>query len=98
MEPDVFKRLQGTARQEPVELPAELWTKIVYNVAAAYKRSGERRTQLLDAPPNLNALVRPLRHVRRRDHGHGHSQSEAERELEKQADIFVQERDYLISL
>jgi hypothetical protein len=49
MEPDIFKRLQGTARQEPVELPAELWTKIVDNMAAAYKRSGERRTRLLDA-------------------------------------------------
>jgi hypothetical protein len=40
MEPDVFKRLQGAARREPVELPAELWTKIVNNMAAAYKRSG----------------------------------------------------------
>ena len=49
MEPDVFKRLQGVALWEPEELPAELWTKIVYNMAAAYKRSGERRTQLLEA-------------------------------------------------
>jgi hypothetical protein len=49
MEPDIFKRLQGAALREPVELPAELWTKIVDNMAAAYKRSGEGRTQLLDA-------------------------------------------------
>jgi hypothetical protein len=40
MEPDVFKRLQGAARREPVELPAELWTKIVYNMAPRISEAG----------------------------------------------------------
>lgn len=94
MEPDVFKRLQRAARQEPVELPAELWAKVVYNMAAAYKRNGERRTQLLDALRIL-WLGRFASYVAETS---GMDTVEAERELEKQADIFVRERDYLISL
>lgn len=91
---DVLKELEKASKEEPVDLPPELWAKIVYNMAAAYKRNGEKRTHILDALRIL-WLGRFTSYVTAtKDMG----TIEAEREIERQAEIFEQERDYLISI
>lgn len=91
---DILKELEKAAQRAPVDIPPELWTKIVYHMAAAYKRNGEKRTNILDALRIL-WLGRFTSYVNdTRDMG----TVEAEREIERQAEIFEQERDYLLSI
>ncbi|RZN34229.1 MAG: glycosyl transferase family 2 [Methanophagales archaeon ANME-1-THS] len=91
---DLFKELETAAQKEPAEIPPELWAKIVYHMAAAYKRNGEKRTLILDALRIL-WLGRFTSYVNdTRDMG----TEEAEREIERQARIFEQERDYLLAI
>jgi len=91
---NVFKELEKASQKEPVDLPPELWAKIVYNMAAAYKKNKAERTHILDALRIL-WLGRFTSYVNAtKDMG----TIEAEREIERQAQIFEQERDYLISI
>ena len=91
---DILKELEKASRKEPVDIAPDLWAKIVYEMAAAYKKNGEKRTQLLDALRIL-WLGRFTSYVNdTKDMG----TVEAEKEIEKQAVIFEQERDYLISI
>jgi glycosyltransferase involved in cell wall biosynthesis len=92
--PDVVNELARAAKAEPVTIAPELWAKIVYNLAAAYKHYEEKRTRILDALRILwlgrfVSYVNDTRDMEPR---------EAEREIEKQAEIFERERDYLISI
>jgi hypothetical protein len=91
---DMRNELEKAAQKEPVEITPELWAKIVYHMAAAYKRNGEKRTHILDALRIL-WLGRFTSYVNdTKDMG----TEEAEREIERQARIFEQERDYLLSI
>lgn len=91
---DVFKELKKVYKEEPVYIPPDLWAKIVYNMASAYKKNSEKRVQLLDVLRIL-WLGRFASYVKdTKDMG----TKEAEKEIEKQAEIFEQERDYLISI
>lgn len=91
---DVLRELEKGSKEEPVDLPPELWAKIVYNMAAAYKKNGEKRTNILDALRIL-WLGRFTSYV---NETKDMETKEAERAIEKQAEIFEQERDYLISI
>lgn len=91
---EVRKELERASRKEPVDIRPELWAKIVYEMAAAYKKNGEKRTQLLDALRIL-WLGRFTSYVNdTKDMG----PEEAEKEIESQAAIFEHERDYLLSI
>jgi hypothetical protein len=92
--PDVVNELARAVKAEPVTIAPELWAKIVYNLAAAYKHHEEKRTRILDALRVL-WLGRFITYV---NETRGMEPNEAEREIEKQAEIFERERDYLISL
>lgn len=89
-----FKELEKTAQKEPVNVTPELWAKVVYNLAAAYKKQEDRRIQILDALRILwmgrfASYVVATKDMETKD---------AEREIERQAEIFERERDYLISI
>lgn len=89
-----FKELEKTAQKEPVDITPELWAKVVYNLAAAYKKHEDRRIQILDALRILwmgrfASYVVATKDMETKD---------AEREIERQAEIFERERDYLISI
>ena len=91
---EVLKELEKASRKETVDISPELWAKVVYNMAAAYKKNEERRTQILDALRILwmgrfASYVVDTKDMETKD---------AEREIERQADIFERERDYLISI
>lgn len=91
---DVFKELEEAYKKEPVDITPDLWAKIVYNMASAYKINGEKRIQILDALRILwwgrfASYVNETKNM---------ETEEAEREIERQAEIFEQERDYLISI
>jgi hypothetical protein len=91
---DMRNELEKAAQKEPVEITPELWAKIVYHMAAAYKKNKDERTLILDALRIL-WLGRFTSYVNdTKDMG----TEEAEREIERQARIFEQERDYLISI
>jgi glycosyltransferase involved in cell wall biosynthesis len=91
---DVFKVLERASKKEPVDIAPDLWAKIVYNMASAYKKNGEKRTQILDALRILwwgrfASYVNDTKNMETK---------EAEREIVRQAEIFEQEREYLISI
>jgi hypothetical protein len=44
---DVFKELERASKKEPVDIAPDLWAKIVYNMAAAYKKNGKREFRYL---------------------------------------------------
>jgi len=91
---DVFEELGKASQKEPVDIPPELWAKIVYSMAAAYKKNKAERIHILDALRILwlgrfTSYVNDTKDM---------NTEEAEREIERQAQIFEQERDYLISI
>lgn len=91
---DVFKELEKAAQKDPVDITPDLWARIVYNMAAAYKRNGEKRTNILDALRILwmGRFASYVNDTKDMD------TNDAEREIERQAEIFEQERDYLKSI
>ena len=91
---DVFNELEKASKKEPVDIAPDLWAKLVYNMASAYKKNEEKRIRILDALMIL-WLGRFTSYV---NETKDMETKEAEREIEKQADVFEQERDYLISI
>jgi len=91
---DVFKELESASKKEPVDIAPDLWAKIVYNMASAYKKNGERRIPILDALRIL-WLGRFASYV---NETKDMETKEAEREIVSQAEVFEQEREYLISI
>ncbi len=91
---DVFKELEKVYKEEPVYIPPDLWAKIVYIMASAYKKNSEKKVQLL-AVLRILWLGRFASYV---NHTKDMGTKEAEKEIEVQAEIFEQERDYLISI
>jgi hypothetical protein len=94
MAKDIFKELEKAAQKEPADIGPDLWARIVYNMAAAYKRNAEERTNILDALRILwmGRFASYVNDTKDMD------TNEAEREIERQAEIFEQERDYLKSI
>ncbi|MHC1582194.1 MAG: glycosyltransferase family protein [Candidatus Syntropharchaeia archaeon] len=91
---EVFKELENASKKDCVDISPQLWARLVYNMASAYKKKKEERMQILDALMVL-WMGRFASYV---NETKDMETEEAEEEIERQAEIFEEERDYLISI
>ncbi|MHC1635325.1 MAG: glycosyltransferase, partial [Candidatus Methanospirareceae archaeon] len=82
VEEEVFKGLERAFKGEKLHIPPDLWAKVVYSMAAAYKKHEKMRTQILDALRIL-WLGRFATYV---NETIDMEMEEAEREIERQAE------------
>lgn len=94
--PDVFKELKKATKESTVNIEPHLWVKLVYNLAAMYKKAEDSRqkVRVLDALRKL-WLGRFASFVVETK---GMSGTKTEKVLEQQAEIFEQEIEYLKSI
>jgi len=90
---NLFPELKDAIEGGEVRMGPDLWSRLVYSLAAAYKRA-EDKTSVLNA---LRALWLG-RFVAYAQETKGMDVEETERVLEEQAQVFERNRDYLLSI
>lgn len=94
VEKNVFNELEKVSKRDAVDISPELWAKLVYNMASAYKKNREGKIQILDALMSL-WLGRFASYV---NETKDMETKEAEKNIDEQAEIFEKEKNYLISI
>ncbi len=90
--PELYRELKGALEGGQVWIGSDLWSRLVYSMAAAYKRS--ERTSVLNA---LRALWLG-RFVTYAEETRDMGVEETERVLEEQAQVFEKNRGYLLEV
>jgi len=93
---DCYGALRAAAELDNAEfrLPKDTWVKVVYELAGTYHNWPVHRRRLIDlmTPLYYGRVASFINETREMD------SSEAEQEVEKQADLFAKNKDYLVTV
>jgi glycosyltransferase involved in cell wall biosynthesis len=94
--PDCFEELRKCAKKAKTKfiMPVKTWAMVLYETASTFHRWRENRTQLVNlvTPLYLGRVASFINQTKRM------TSVEAEEVVEKQAQVFEEEKDYLIEL
>jgi glucosylglycerate synthase len=94
--PDCFRELRACARKAKTKfvMPERTWVMVLYETAATFHRWKENRTQLVNlvTPLYLGRVASFINQTKKMD------SVQAEQVVEQQAQVFEDEKDYLIEI